>query len=90
MTTLDYADELEVSSELLEIGLDPLVRLSRDLKRAAIELGDDEARYLVDYYYTWQEARKRNQCPSGACFTPYYDNKVLQVTPSPEIPDPPD
>ena len=59
MTTLDYADELEVSSELLEIGLDPLVRLSRDLKRAAIELGDDEARYLVDYYYTWQEARKR-------------------------------
>ena len=49
----------DVNRELVEIGLDPLVRLTRDLRDAAAQLGDDEARFLVDFYYTWQEARKR-------------------------------
>ena len=44
-TTAGYADEvLSLSEELSELGLDPLVRLSRDLKSAATGLGDAEAR----------------------------------------------
>jgi hypothetical protein len=39
--------------------LDPVERLSRDLVQASKTLGNDEARYLVDAYYTMQEARKR-------------------------------
>ena len=47
----------EDDRDLTELGLDPLVRLSRDLKLAADTLGDKEARFLVDYYYTLQDAR---------------------------------
>lgn len=39
--------------------LDHTTRLTKDLKEAAITLSDDEARYLVDYYYICQEDRKR-------------------------------
>jgi hypothetical protein len=35
----------------------PLVRLSKDLKAAAILLSDEEARYLVDSYYQLQKIR---------------------------------
>ena len=45
--------------EMIEIGLEPTLRLTRDLKNAASELGEAEARYLVDYYYQWQKARTR-------------------------------
>lgn len=45
----------EEQSELLT-GID---RLSADLKKAAITLSHQEARYLVDAYYTMQEARIR-------------------------------
>jgi hypothetical protein len=38
--------------------LDPIIRLSRDLKEAAATLSPDEARYLVDAYYGIQEYRK--------------------------------
>ena len=38
--------------------LDPVVLLSRDLRKAAATLSPREARYLVDYYYTQQENRK--------------------------------
>ncbi len=34
-------------------------RLTRDMKDAARRLSDQEARYLVDLYYTWQENRIR-------------------------------
>lgn len=34
-------------------------RLSRDLRRAAISMSEQEARYLVDAYYIHQEGRKR-------------------------------
>lgn len=40
--------------------LDPIERLSRDIKQAAITLSDDEARFLVDAYYMMQEDRKRS------------------------------
>ncbi len=58
-STEDYADDLEMSSALVELELEPLVRLSRDLKQAATELDEQEVRFLVDFYYIWQEARKR-------------------------------
>jgi hypothetical protein len=35
-------------------------RLTRDIRSASITLGDDEARFLVDAYYTMQEDRKRS------------------------------
>jgi hypothetical protein len=39
--------------------LEPIERLTKDLKEAAITLSDDEARFLVDAYYAMQENRKR-------------------------------
>jgi hypothetical protein len=42
------------------IDLEHVKRLSRDLKKAAITLSPDEARYLVDYYYLMQEDRIRS------------------------------
>src|SRR3974390_1663470 len=39
--------------------IDERIRLSRDLIVAAREMGDEEARYLVDAYYQTQENRKR-------------------------------
>lgn len=39
--------------------LEPIKKLSRDLRAAAIDLSDDEARFLVDYYYMTQDDRKR-------------------------------
>lgn len=41
-----------------------MLRLNKDLKKAALSLGKDEARFLVDAYYMIQEVRKRlgNQC----------------------------
>lgn len=39
--------------------LDPIQKLSADLKKAGAMLSKDEARFLVDYYYIAQEDRKR-------------------------------
>ena len=38
----------------------PIQKLTKDLKAAATRLSDDEARFLVDYYYICQEDRKRS------------------------------
>lgn len=46
-------------NEMTDIDLEPVRRLSRDIRRAALVLGDDEARYLVDAYYIMQDDRKR-------------------------------
>lgn len=43
----------------METTLEPITKLRRDLKKASVTLSDDEARYLVDYYYIVQEDRKR-------------------------------
>lgn len=40
------------------IELEPIIRLTRDLKQAAEVLSPDEARYLVDSYYAIQDYRK--------------------------------
>lgn len=42
-----------------DLELNPIARLSRDLRRGAATLGDTEARFLVDAYYIMQENRKR-------------------------------
>jgi hypothetical protein len=39
------------------VNLESVVKLTKDLKRAAVDLTDSEARYLVDAYYTIQEYR---------------------------------
>jgi len=39
--------------------LEPITRLSRDLKEASVTLSRAEARFLVDAYYQMQENRKR-------------------------------
>lgn len=38
---------------------DPIIRLSQDMKDAALRMGILEARYLVDSYYTYQNVRIR-------------------------------
>lgn len=40
--------------------LEPVMRLSRDLRKAAVTLSDTEARFLVDAYYQMQEDRIRD------------------------------
>jgi len=42
------------------MNLEPIMKLTKDLKAAAVELTDHEARFLVDYYYIAQEDRKRS------------------------------
>lgn len=50
-TKIDYAPEPETA--------DAIDRLHKDLRKAAVTLTPDEARFLVDAYYTMQENRKR-------------------------------
>ena len=42
------------------MNLEPIMKLTKDLKAAAAQMSDDEARFLVDYYYIAQEDRKRS------------------------------
>lgn len=44
----------------MDMHLEPLQKLTKDLKNAAVTLTDHEARFLVDYYYIAQEDRKRS------------------------------
>lgn len=46
--------------------LEPVVRLTRDLRDAASTLSDREARFLVDSYYVMQELRKRSRSQERA------------------------
>lgn len=40
--------------------LEPIQRLTKDIKQASYVLSDDEARFLVDSYYTMQDNRIRS------------------------------
>lgn len=44
--------------------MESIAKLTRDLRNAAATMSNDEARYLVDYYYQMQDFRKaaKNQC----------------------------
>lgn len=57
--------------------LDPVSRLTKDIKAAAITLSDQEARYLVDYYYIAQEDRKRSSNQVRALDESQEPNEVL-------------
>lgn len=54
-STLPTAPRVDASSNM-----HPIQKLTKDLKVAATKLSDDEARFLVDYYYICQEDRKRS------------------------------
>jgi hypothetical protein len=43
------------------LSLNPETLLNKDLQAAASTLSRDEARYIVDAYYRWQEDRKREE-----------------------------
>lgn len=58
--------------------LDPIERLSRDLREAATTLSDDEARFLVDAYYSMQEDRKRSDNQVRALSESGEPNRVLE------------
>lgn len=45
--------------EELNLGIDPIVKLDRDLRAAAVSLKPSEARLMVDYYYLIQKQRVR-------------------------------
>ena len=44
----------------MDMNLEPLQKLTKDIRAAAAHLTDHEARFLVDYYYIAQEDRKRS------------------------------
>jgi hypothetical protein len=53
-------------------------RMSRDLKKAALNLGDDEARFLVSAYYMMQGSRIRTDNQVKALGKAEEPNEVLQ------------
>jgi hypothetical protein len=65
-TILSGAKPMTTLDKHVGVELDPVSRLTRDLKAAAITLSPDEARFLVDAYYAMQEDRKRAMNQIGA------------------------
>lgn len=58
--------------------LEPIARLNRDIRAAALTLGDDEARFLVDAYYIMQEDRKRTYAQQRTLDEDEEPNLVIQ------------
>lgn len=58
--------------------LDPVSRLTRDIVTASKVMSDDEARYLVDYYYIAQEDRKRSANQVRAMDESIEPNQVIR------------
>jgi hypothetical protein len=58
--------------------LEPIKRLSRDIRQAALTLGDDEARFLVDAYYLIQDDRKRSYAQQRTLDENAEPNQVIQ------------
>lgn len=57
---MSRANAVSLESTLTDnIGIDPLVKLGRDLKKAGATLEVVDARYLVDMYYSMQQQRIR-------------------------------
>lgn len=55
-----------------------IVSMSRDIAKAAVTLTDDEARYLVDLYYTQQEYRKSTDNQVRSLYGTQEPNSVLK------------
>lgn len=58
--------------------LDPIERLTKDIKAAAAILSNDEARFLVDAYYKMQDDRKRGDNQVRALDESHEPNDVLR------------
>jgi hypothetical protein len=77
-----------VSDTAQDFELNPIERLSRDLREGAATLGDNEVRFLVDAYYIMQEDRKRsgaqeralekNNEPHSIITWLFQQNKILE------------
>lgn len=63
-----------------DLDLEPLQRVSRDLKNAAGQLTEQQARYLVDLYYQIQEFRKGATNEKRASITASEPNEVVDWT----------
>jgi hypothetical protein len=61
-----------------ELNLEHVTRLSKDLKSAALRLGDEEARFLVDAYYIMQDDRKRAYSQERTLSKSEEPNEVIQ------------
>lgn len=59
MTDIETIDAIEAREDSIGAIFGPVMRLSSDLKEAAVTLSDDEARFLVDTYYMMQKNRIR-------------------------------
>ena len=53
------ATALEYVSDIDNVESNAITKLTKDLKASTVTLSQDEARYLVDYYYTLQNDRIR-------------------------------
>jgi len=62
----------------IETSLEPILKLSKDIKDAAVYLTDTEARYLVDTYYQMQDNRIRSDNQIRAMQEAGEPNKVIQ------------
>jgi len=58
--------------------LEPIQKLTKDIKEAAYILSDNEARFLVDAYYIMQENRKRSDNQIRSMLESGEPNEVLQ------------
>jgi hypothetical protein len=59
-------------------GLEALSKISKDIKKAGKTLGKEEARFLVDAYYTHQENRKRSNNQVRALTESEEPNDILK------------
>jgi hypothetical protein len=58
--------------------LEPIIKLTKDIKQAAYVLSKDEARFLVDSYYTMQDNRIRSDGQIRSMVESGEPNEVLQ------------
>jgi hypothetical protein len=76
MSDDDIIDDDDIKTD--DTILEPIKRLSRDIRQAALTLGDEEARYLVDAYYLIQDDRKRSFAQQRTLQENAEPNQVIQ------------
>lgn len=72
-----YNDSLEHVGDLDNIEQSGIVKLTKDLKESTATLSKDEARFLVDYYYTLQGDRIRAKGRVRACSVDKEPHEVI-------------
>lgn len=61
----------------MSLTFDPITKLNKDMKDASVQLGADEARFLVDAYYIMQEDRKRSYNQERALITSQEPHDII-------------